>query len=204
MLETLIEEIVKDDQVHAKWLNSLSYMENCGARKISKFEHAVDVDIMVLKHAAEEHRHAYYLKKLIKKIDDTACPTYNDKELLGLYSTKHYLGKLDIFTSRYLRSKLNVSGDKLKYLAYLLVTYSIEVRADGLYPVYQKVLKSIQSKISVYTIIKEEEGHLEEMIASLDRYLPNWQAHAEVVLAYEQELHDIWVSDISAQVKKGN
>jgi len=44
---------------------------------------------------------------------------------------------------------------------------------------------------------------LEEMIASLDRYLPNWQTHAEVVLAFEKELHNIWVSDISAQVKKG-
>ena len=43
-------------------------MENTGARKISRFEHPVATDIIVLKHAAEEARHAYYLKKLIGKI----------------------------------------------------------------------------------------------------------------------------------------
>jgi hypothetical protein len=42
-------------------------MENAGARKISKCEHPTLVTQIQLKHAAEEHRHAYYLKKQIGK-----------------------------------------------------------------------------------------------------------------------------------------
>tara|TARA_B110000090_G_scaffold104732_1_gene117559 strand:+ start:4260 stop:4874 length:615 start_codon:yes stop_codon:yes gene_type:complete len=200
MLQSLLEEIVKDNRLHAKWLNSLSYMENCGARKISKCEHAVEVDIMVLKHAAEEHRHAYYLKKMIERVDKNACPTYNDNELLGQYGTRHYLHKLDVFTSKYLIQELTLSSNELKYAAYLLVTYAIEVRADDLYPIYQSVLKSINSKISVYNIIKEEEGHLEEMISSLEHSLPNWREHASVILNYEKELFQYWIETIEKEV----
>ena len=68
LLKPLIEQITKDPFVHAKWLNTLSYMENTGAKKISRFESKTDVNLLILKHAAEEHRHAYYLKKQISKL----------------------------------------------------------------------------------------------------------------------------------------
>jgi CO/xanthine dehydrogenase FAD-binding subunit len=58
----LLKRIVQEGSTHAKWLNTLSFMENAGARKISKCEHPVLVTQIQLKHAAEEHRHAYYLK----------------------------------------------------------------------------------------------------------------------------------------------
>ena len=156
---------------------------------------------MVLKHAAEEHRHAFYLKKMISRVDQNTCLTYRDEELLGLYGTKHYLHKLDIFTSKYLSKKLNLSGNDLKYMAYLLVTYAIEVRADELYPVYQKVLKKAKSKVSVYTIIKEEEGHLEEMIVSLNKRLVGWEKHAEIIQEYEHELFQVWIGAIQEEIE---
>ena len=43
-------------------------MENAGAKKISASEDKEKVSLIILKHAAEEHRHAYYLKKQIAKI----------------------------------------------------------------------------------------------------------------------------------------
>ena len=79
MIQSLLEKIVQNKDHHAKWLNSLSFLENCGARKISKSEHRSDVDIMVLKHAAEEHRHAFYLKKMILAIMPFKIPK-NDFE----------------------------------------------------------------------------------------------------------------------------
>ncbi|RYG18235.1 MAG: hypothetical protein EOO07_09405, partial [Chitinophagaceae bacterium] len=59
-LATLLLNIVNDTPSHAKWLNTLSFMENAGARKISAAEHKEEVTLLILKHAAEEHRHAYY------------------------------------------------------------------------------------------------------------------------------------------------
>jgi len=44
-----------------------------------------------------------------------------------------------------LKKELNLKGRELRFAAYLLVTYAIEVRADELYPVYQDELeKSIK------------------------------------------------------------
>ena len=47
-LKTIVDKIVGADDIHAKWLNSLSMMENTGARKISKYEHPVHTGIIVL------------------------------------------------------------------------------------------------------------------------------------------------------------
>ena len=81
-LKDILNTIIPSAELHSKWLNSLSMMENTGARKISKYEHPVFTDIIVLKHAAEEARHAYYLKKQIGKLDAEACPDYSFKYLL--------------------------------------------------------------------------------------------------------------------------
>jgi hypothetical protein len=57
-LKSLFTHIVNNDTVHARWLNTLSLMENTGARKISASEDPATVTYIILKHAAEEHRHA--------------------------------------------------------------------------------------------------------------------------------------------------
>jgi hypothetical protein len=200
MLHATIEHIVSDPTLHAKWLNTLSYMENCGARKISKCEHPTRTNLMVLKHAAEEHRHAYYLKKMIDRVQEGACGTYEVDELLAGHTSRHYLHRLDIFASKYLQEKLGLAGEELKYVAYLYVTYAIEVRADDLYPVYHEVLKKYDSPVSVWTIIKEEEGHLEEMIGALEKFDPQWETHAKVILAYEEEVFQAWMELVGEEV----
>ena len=198
----LLEKIVQDNGTHAKWLNTLSFMENAGARKISKCEHPVSVTLIQLKHAAEEHRHAYYLKKQIGKIDPELCKTYEADELLAPIATRQYLHSLDIKACRYLQAVFNLNKEELKYAAYLFVTYAIEVRADELYPVYQDILTKQSSKIMVKSIILEEEGHLEEMINQLNEFSVEWQQHAGNILAIEKELHDQWISAIAEEVSE--
>ena len=68
---------------------------------------------------------------------------------------------LDVEVCRYLKKELHLTGKELRFAAYLLVTYAIEVRADELYPVYQDALDASGSKINVKSIILEEEGPLE-------------------------------------------
>lgn len=201
-LYNLLEKIISDNETHAKWLNTLSYMENAGARKISACEHPTKVTLIQLKHAAEEHRHAYYLKKQILKITSSYCENYQNKYLLASTSTKHYLHHLDIKTCKYLQQHFLLTKEQLKYAAYLFVTYAIEVRADKLYPVYQDVLTKYSSRVMVKSIILEEEGHLEEMISQLDDFCEQWKIHAEHILKIEDDLHQQWINSISQEVLK--
>ena len=199
-LTQLLKRIVDNNDFHARFLNTLSLQENIGARKISASEQPETTSFMVLKHAAEEHRHAFYLKKQIHKIAAEACPTYAPQYLLAPHRSKYYLNKLDLETSRYLKHTLGLSGAGLKYGCYLFVTYAIEVRADILYPVYQQVLDESKSKVSVKNIIIEEQGHLEEMISQLKTFSPEWQLHAENIIAIENRLYQNWITDLSQAI----
>lgn len=200
----LLKKIVQEGSTHAKWLNTLSFMENAGARKISKCEHPTLVSQIQLKHAAEEHRHAYYLKKQIGKINPELCKTYESTELLAPIATSQYLHSLDIKACRYLQKAFNLDKVDIKYAAYLFVTYAIEVRADELYPVYQQTLTEASSKIMVKSIILEEEGHLEEMIHQLNEFSSDWKHHADHILTIEKELHEEWINAITQEVAQLN
>lgn len=199
-LTSILENIVNDNNLHAKWLNTLSYMENAGAKKISASEHKEEVTLLILKHAAEEHRHAFYLKKQLAKLDENLCKTYTHAELLAPNHTKHYLNTLDVQVCRYLKKHFKLSGYDLKFAAYLFVTYAIEVRADELYPIYQEVLTAKASKVNVKSIILEEEGHLEEMLNQLKEFSPLWQMHAEEIVKIEQQMFNDWMLGLIKEV----
>lgn len=199
-LEQLLIQIVSNDQVHARFLNTLSLQENIGARKISANERPETSTYMVLKHAAEEHRHAFYLKKQIGKLANVHCPTYEPDYLLAPVSSKHYLHKLDMLCSRYLQTQMNLNPIQLKFAAYLLVTYAIEVRADLIYPIYQQVLSNANSKVSVRSIIIEEQGHLEEMTAQLKNFDPQWELHAKKTIDIEDQLYTQWITALAHSI----
>lgn len=200
-LKKAVDKIVASDDMHAKWLNSLSMMENTGARKISKYEHPVNTNIIVLKHAAEEARHAYYLKKQIGKLAKDACPDYSYPYLLAPIESYHYLQQLDVEACRYIKNKLNLEGRALKHGAYLLVTYAIEVRADMLYGIYQDALTKHKSKVNVKSIIAEEEGHLEEMQKMLEVFHPQWKQLTDDMCKVENTLFERWISAIDKVAK---
>jgi rubrerythrin len=175
-------------------------MENTGARKISASEDPLTVTYIILKHAAEEHRHAFYLKKQIEKTGGEQCPTYAAQYLIAPQFSKYYLDRLDIDVCRYLKKELGLGGKKLRFAAYLLVTYAIEVRADELYPVYQDALDNAGSKINVKSIILEEEGHLEEMISQLKTFSPHWELHAQKAVGFESDLFGDWVKALRIEL----
>ena len=199
-LKEILEQIVADTQQHAKWLNTLSFMENAGARKISASEDKEKVNLIILKHAAEEHRHAYYLKKQIGKIGEGLCENYENQYLLAPKASKYYLNNLDVQVCKYLKKELNLTGADLRFAAYLLVTYAIEVRADDLYPIYQEILTATDSKVMVKSIILEEEGHLEEMINQLKTFSPIWEQHAKIAVDIETALFNQWIEALGEEV----
>src|ERR1700751_4709431 len=192
-MSTFFNKVVENAGLHAKWINTLSMMENAGAKKIKKCEHPVLTNEVILKHSAEEARHAYYLKKQIKKVVKNDCPTYEKQYLLAPNHTYYYLQSLDIQVCRYLKQTFGYKGDDLKYAAYLLVTYAIEVRADELYPQYQDALTAINSTVNVKSIIAEEINHLAEMTYQLKEFSPDWETLCNNAVSMETKLYKDWI-----------
>lgn len=194
-LNRVLSVIIQSDALHAKWINTLSYLENCGARKIAACEHPTQVKEEMLKHAAEEFRHAHHLKKQILKILPSSFKDYSLPYLLGGTHSLHYLQALDLQTSRYLSQTVKLSPQATKEAAYLLVTYAIELRAEELYPIYDAILRKTSSKVVVKSILLEEKEHLNEMRHHLAS-LPLGFLHAEKVCAFESTLCKNWLLSV--------
>ena len=199
-LRTLLKEVVADAHLHGKFLNSLSLMENSGARKIAAFEHPVHTGITVLKHAAEEFRHAFYLKKQIGKLEGVVLEDYSSETLLAPIASRQLLNKLDVAVCRLLMDEYHLPFAQAKEGAYLLVTYAIEVRADMLYGAYQECLTAAGSKVNVKSIIVEEEGHLAEMTSMLEGFTPDWKIMAAQACALEEKYFAEWIAAVAQEV----
>lgn len=197
-IKTLLTAIVNSNALHAKWINTLSFLENCGARKIAACEHPTLVKEEMLKHAAEEFRHAHHLKRQIERVSSKPMDTYSLSLMLGGASTLHYLTALDLKASRYLQT-LGLPKHSIKEVAYLLVTYAIELRAEELYPIYDAVLRKAGSRVAVKSILLEEKEHLAEMKEGL-KHLPSGFLHAQHVCAIESNLCRNWLNAIELKL----
>lgn len=200
-LKAIIKIIISNPELHAKWINTLSYMENVGARKISKFEHRTETSLMILKHAAEEARHAFFLKKQIQKIDGNLCPSFSAEYILAPYQSLEYLNFLDVGISRFLKEKYQLTGYDLKFGAYLLTTYAIEIRANDIYPVYQDVLTAENSEINVKSIIQEEIGHLEEMEKDIVSFFSEPSLVKSLSIEIESNLFQSWINALKKETE---
>lgn len=197
MVNCLFYDIIESPELHSLWLNTLSYMENCGARMIAKCEHPTKVKQEMLKHAAEEFRHAYYLKCQIAKIGNFKLEDYALKNILGGLASKYYLKRLNETICRYLQSCMEPAY--LQFAAYVCVTFAIEQRAGQIYPLYQKILKEKKSKATVQSIILEEKGHLEEMENEM-KEIPDNHQHRQNILEIEEKLYKEWLQNLERSV----
>ena len=188
-LERILDRIVPQRALHARWLNTLSYMEHIGATKIARTQGGPQATYMGLKHAAEEARHGFFLKRMALKLDPDGLPTYQNEYLLAAVPSRQYLYRLDLAASRLCRAH-GLEGRKMHDLAYLLVTYAIEVRADDLYPIYERYLEGYEvARLSVQGIINEEEGHLAEMETALAEYPEELRGLTRDLCRLENELY---------------
>ncbi len=199
-IRQLLTTVIDTPELHARWLNTLSYLENCGARKIAACEHPTLVKEEMLKHAAEEFRHAHHLKRQIEKISSKSMDTYSLSLMLGGTASLHYLTMLDLKASRYLKMK-GFAKSEIKEAAYLLVTYAIELRAEELYLIYDEILRKMGSRINVKSIMLEEKEHLNEMKEGLEE-LSLGLLHAEQICAFEAELCNNWLLSIARTIEQ--
>jgi hypothetical protein len=145
--------IVQNPPKHAKFMNMLSMLEHMGSRKImvSQMDKTLTED--VLKHLAEEARHAYFFKRQAERIAGKALDGYTEENTMERVPALMYFGRLDAGISA------QVTGEE----AYPWVSLIIELRACWLYEIYNDVLSKSGLKLSLKSLLAEEDMHLAEM-----------------------------------------
>lgn len=192
----LLDFITEDPSLHWRWLATLSFLENQGARKIFGFQPVEDLPLGLLQHAAEEARHAWYFKKLLTRIGGDGEKQY---PLLGGNAGRRYLHRLDMGVCRWLRDEAGLEGRDLKKGAYLLTTYAIEVRAAGFYPLYAEILKQKNIKLSLASVIQEEDRHLAGITAEIAAW-PQIAAFQDRAIVLENQLNAVFLNAAARDV----
>ena len=197
-LDNILKVVIQDNLLHSRWLLTLSYLENCGARKISEFQsiYKGQVPLSILQHAWEESRHAFFMKKQISKLEQDPD---KKRDFLGGTKAKNLLYLLDVKILKLLKENYVKKKEDLYYGAYLLTTYAIEKRADTLYGTYQKNLENSGSKINLKLIIKEEENHLKEIEEKINK-IKNFSLLKPKVLEIESDIFSNFLSAVEEEI----
>ncbi len=166
---------------HVRFLNMLSLMEHIGSRKIMTSQTRGTLGANVLKHLAEEARHAFFFKRQAEKVARRPLD-YAATNTMAVGAAKMYLGRLDAGINRVLGA---VSQPEVPYLYASMI---IEVRAVWGYGLYQAVLSEERSGLSLKSLMAEEELHLPQMTERLLALGEDLHARVPVLAAIEDGL----------------
>jgi hypothetical protein len=187
-LVALLDGIIPDSGLHARFVNTLSRLEYVGVRKMLKSRRADRLDLDGLQHVLDEAVHALRLKKaavMLAAATGADVVTFSSAHTLAGDAGEEYFQTLDR------RAELAVADlepDGRAEANYLLTSAAIEVRAQVFYPLYDRRLAAHRAGFSVAAITKDEDRHLGEMRQGLARGMGDWRRRLEPVLAAEEEL----------------
>jgi hypothetical protein len=196
-LEAVIASVVKDDHVHARWLNTFSFLEYIGFRKIVKSQRAEVLNRALLMHALEEGRHALLLKKLAVKLGGQAFDFYRPETMLCSDAAKTYFRELDHGCDEKFSHLGEVERAKL---VYLYVTWLIERRALDVYGCYKKMLGDSDLAPKLNALLAEEVGHLRAVEAGIAAGDPEHAPRSAEFEALEAGLYDDFVDALAREV----
>jgi hypothetical protein len=197
----VLDRIIPDPKLHARFVNTLARLEYVGVRKILKSRRSERLDLDGLQHILDEAVHALRLKKAAVALADGAggvpVAAFGEAETLAGDAGESYLQALD---RRAEEALADVPEDTRGEANYLLTSAAIEVRAQVFYPLYEQRLRAHGAPFSVAAISKDEDRHLGEMSAGLDAALPGWRQRLEPVLAAEEALFGRFLAAVESAV----
>jgi tRNA isopentenyl-2-thiomethyl-A-37 hydroxylase MiaE len=196
-LEGLIGQIVADTALHARWLNTFSYLEYVGFRKIVKSQRADALTAAILGHACEEGRHALGLKKLAVKLGGTGFDSYAPQVLLCGEEAEAYFQDLDQFCDEAFADR-NV--EERVRLAYAYVTWLVERRALDVYGLYKNALRDSEIARKLGGLLAEETKHLSDIEALLQVADPDFAARSKEFEAVESALYEVFVAALTKEL----
>ncbi len=154
----ILVQLCKVPALNARFINTLSFLEYVGARKILKSQHESLVTYRLINHMLEELRHAQLLKRVALKMSDGKLETYSDDHLLCGQEARRYIQTVDF-----------APEIEVPWLNYLLTTLMLEERANLIYPDYEPLLAQAGFPGVLKAIVTEEDVHLRDVIRNLGR-----------------------------------
>lgn len=188
-----LQQLIQKPDLHGKFLNTLSLLEFIGARKIMKSQQEELITPTVLSHATEEIRHAQIIKKLAIKVGGKSVITYGPQSVLCGAEARNYIHGIDYKAQE-------VLGEADSWRNYLLTTLVVEERAQELYPYYDALLATIGMGGPLQTIVREEVGHLEDVIEKLKIAGQVTDDMMNVVRAHENMLYHAFFRSVEAEI----
>jgi rubrerythrin len=194
-MKEFFRQLVENPVQHARVLNTFSYLEYIGFRKIIKSQPANRMTLQVLAHAGEEARHAMILKKMALRLtsslsatakDDSAVLTYAETDISSGQAASDYFQQLDRYVADDLARAVLTS--ECGELTYFYVTWLIEIRALSVYSDYVSVVSADGSSTALEGLIAEEDRHLEYVTERLSARDPDFSKRSEKLKAVEHEL----------------
>ncbi len=161
----LTHTIVNNSHLHARWLNTFSFLEYIGWRKIVKSQDATTLTLQTLLHGVEEARHALALKRLCLKIGGASFDNYQPINLLCGEEAEEYFQSVDQECATALASEF--PANQCARLTYLYVTWLVELRALQVYRPYSEALAMAGHSFSLGALLSEEDRHLQEVESEL-------------------------------------
>lgn len=164
-LGACMENIVSDKATHARFLNTLSMMEHMGSRRIMITQSNAGLGQETLKHMSEEVRHAFFFKRQADKMAGRSLE-YAEEDMIASPFARMYFKRLE----SYIALDVKDEAEPLR-IAYLYMSMIIEFRAVWSFELYQTCLDAAGIKLSLKSLLAEEQGHLTEMeqnLANLD------------------------------------
>jgi hypothetical protein len=193
-LEGLISQIVADPALHARWLNTFSFLEYVGFRKILKSQRAELLTTAILTHACEEGRHALGLKKLAVKLGGDGFDSYAPQVLLCGEEAEAYFQDLDQFCDEAFADR---SADERVRLAYGYVTWLVERRALDVYGLYKSALGDSEIARKLGGLLAEETKHLSDIEALLQAADPAFSTRSKEFEAVENSLYEVFLAALT-------
>ena len=191
LLLTLLEKISSDDSLHARFLNTLSYLEYIGTRKMLKSLPSSILDKTLLDHINEESKHSLILKSLAQKMAKKSMG-FTEKEMIAGESAKNYFREIDHFS-------LKFSFDN-PILNYLYTTYAVEQRALVFYSLYNDLLKKKAFSFSLSSILNDELKHLDFVLNEIKSKDFNWENNLDEINHFEHKKYFAFLIELEKSV----
>ncbi len=198
-LEDLIAKIIGDPDLHARWLNTFSYLEYVGFRKIVKSQRAETLTAAILGHACEEGRHALGLKKLAIKLGGARFDCYAPEVLLCGEEAEAYMQGLDKACEEAFGDR--PEGERAR-LTYGYVTWLVERRALDVYQTYKKALGESEVARKLTSLLAEETKHLSDIEVLLNAGDPEFSARAKEFEGVETKLYQNFIDALGRELTK--
>jgi len=200
LLESLVDRIVADPALHARWLNTFSYLEYVGFRKIVKSHRAEVLTAVILGHACEEGRHALGLKRLAIKLGGAQFDSYAPEVLLCGEEAEAYFQDLDKACDEAFADR---SDEERAKLTYCYVTWLVERLALDVYQIYKRALGESEIARKLGGLLAEETKHLADVEALLHAGDPGFSTRSKEFEAVEVALYENFVGALARELVGG-